>query len=118
MEIIEENKSAYTKFDVSQGNVIDKFESNGKICLIRLKEKNSAIRHKIKMTIGETVLTQNELIDPFQGGEIPIFVSLSNPCNRVGKSFIEFKQGDIFKFEQLSESINEVSIWFCELEMN
>ena len=120
MEVKKENQSAYVQFDVVEKKVTDKFETNGRIGAMMLKVKSNEMGNTMKMKIGETILTDKELIDmncPYHpDGEI-LFNS-GYMEHATGKSFIEFKKDDVFEFEQPSDNVSEINIWFTQLETN
>jgi hypothetical protein len=83
------------------------FNSDGEISLIVLTVKSSERGNTMKMKIGETVLTDKELIDkncPFHP-EGQILFNSAYMETAIGRSFIEFKSGDIFEFEQPSDNL-------------
>ena len=119
MEIKKENQSAYVKFDVVEKKVTDKFETNGRIGAIMLKIKSNEMGNTMKMKIGETILTDKEFIMscPYNPNGEMLFDSAYRGY-ATGKSFIEFKKYDVFEFEQLSDNVSEITVWFTKLETN
>lgn len=121
MKIIIESKhqAAYVKFKITENKISDLFDVSGKIGAIQLKIKSSSIKNVMKIKIGETILTNKELIDmncPYQpDGQIlfnqPLYIK-----HAIGKTFIEFKKGDVFEFEQMFDGVSEINIWFFELQ--
>ena len=119
MKLIKQSESAYFKFDVDgKKNLTDKFDLNGRISSISLKVESSEVGNSMKIKIGETILTDKELIDencPYHpSGEILFHSSYME--NAIGKTFIEFKKGDVFEFEQPLENVSELCLWISEIE--
>lgn len=119
MEIRYIDDSACIKYDVNTTKITDRFTKSGKIGWIGLTVKSNSIGNKMKMTIGDTVLTDNELIDknsPYHPEGKIVFSRNGYMESAIGKDCIKFKQGDLFEFEQPSDNISEIELYFMELE--
>jgi hypothetical protein len=121
MRIDKIKKSAFTSYDVDGCKKIsDKFNYFGKIGFIMLKVKSHDNLKGVKLKIGKTILTEKELVErncPYHpDGEILLNSFYMQAI--MDKEFIDFEKDDVLEFEQQTDTITKLFIYFIELEKN
>jgi len=99
--------SSCFKFEFSGKKITDKFEYTGKLGWIQMRKNTVKSIPSFKLTIGDKVLTENDLTpNEFQPPSIIEFQPTDD--------HISFSKGDIFEFEQEEECVNAITMWLTE----